>query len=160
MEERRPAPDRSITSVVSGRTIRLREPGAPLVLIFTNQATADRATALRTALRERFPDPAAVIIASVVDVGGVPRLMRRMAEGALANRYRELAGALGPGKDPAAYLVMCPDWEGNLPAAFGLSGLAATLGVAVVDAAGRVVGTCTGDDPLAETAALVESALA
>jgi hypothetical protein len=55
---------------------------------------------------------------------------------------------------------MCPDWEGNLPAAFGLSGLAATLGVAVVDAAGRVVGTCTGDDPLAETAALVESALA
>ncbi|GBD23973.1 hypothetical protein HRbin29_01646 [bacterium HR29] len=159
-EEARLAPDQTITSVVSGRQVRLRQPGAALVLIFTNQTTADRATALRTALRERFPDPSAVVIASVVDVSGVPRLMRKMAEGALANRYRELAAALGPGRDPAQYLVMCPDWDGKLPSAFGLSGLESRLGVAVVDASGGIVGTAVGDDLLPAVEALVAPLLA
>lgn len=150
------APDRTVTSLVSGRSIRLREPGGVLVLIFTNQVTGDQATALRMALRERFPDPGSVIIASIVDMHSVPRLMRKMAETALSNRYRELAAALGLGRDPAQYLVMCPDWDGKLAGEFGLSELESRLGVAVVDANGRVVGTRAGTDLLASVAGLVE----
>lgn len=150
------APDRSLTSVVSGRTIRLAEPGATVVLIFTNQATAERATALRLALRERFPDPATVVIASVVDMRGVPRLLRKVAEGMLANRYHELAAALGPGKDPAQYLVMCPDWEGELAKALGVGDTASEVGLAVIDPSGAVVGTYAGPEPLAAAVALLE----
>ncbi len=109
----------------------------------------------RTALRERFPDPSAVVIASVGDVSGVPRPMRTTAEGALANRYRELAAALGPGRDPARFLVMCPAQGGKLPSASGLSGLESRLGVAVVDALGGTVGTAAGDDLLPTVEALV-----
>ncbi len=156
--QRQEAPDVTLKSAVSGRTVNLRKAGVPLVLVFATQATTEMASTFRTALRERYPDPARLIIASVVDMHAVPRLMRKMAEGALSTRYREVAGRLAPGQEPRDYIVMLPDWKGEVAPALGLGDLQDKLAIAVVATDGSVAGTYCGDDPLEAAAQLVEGA--
>ena len=156
--ERQEAPDLTLKSVVSGRAVNLRKAGAPLVLMFASQGTTEMASALRASLREKFPDAGTLIIASVVDLHAVPRLMRKMADGVLSTRYREVAGRLTPGQDPRDYVVMLPDWKGEVGPAFGLGELQDQLGVAVIGADGSVAGVCSGADPLDAVVALIGSA--
>jgi hypothetical protein len=159
MTERKQAPDITLKSVVSNRQVNLRKPGAVLVLVMPTQATTEAVNPLRAALRERYPDPSQVVIASVVDLRQVPRLMRKMGESALANRYREVAAGLQPGQDPAQYVVMCPDWNGEVPGKLGLGELESEIGVAVIGADGTVAGTYRGLEPLGATADLVSGLL-
>jgi hypothetical protein len=156
--QRQEAPDVTLKSVVSGRALNLRKAGVPLVLVFASQATTEAAGTFRTALRERYPDPAKLIIASVVDMHAVPRLMRKMAESALSPRYREVAGRLAPGQEPRDYIVMLPDWKGEVAPALGLGELQDQLGIAVIGADGSVAGMYSGADPLNAAAELIESA--
>lgn len=156
MSETKLAPDVTLKSVVSGREVSLRRPGAELVLILPTQATTEMVNPLRAALRDRFPDPAKVIIASAVDLHQVPRLMRKMGETALANRYAEVAATLQPGQDPARYIVMCPDWKGELPGKLGLPDLGPDLGVVVIAADGSVAGLYKGMEPLDDTVGWLE----
>jgi hypothetical protein len=159
MSERKQAPDIELKSVVSGRTVHLRKPGAVLVLVMPTQATTEAVNPLRAALRQRYPDPAKVVIASVVDLRQVPRLMRKMGESALAKRYEEVVAGLQPGQDPAQYVVMCPDWKGEVPGALGLPDLGTELGVAVIAADGTVAGLYLGLDPLETVAEQVAAVL-
>jgi len=159
MSERKQAPDIELKSVVSGRTVKLRKPGAVLVLVMPTQATTEAVNPLRAALRERYPDPAKVVIASVVDMHQVPRLMRKMGESALNKRYEEVVAGLKEGQDPAAYVVMCPDWKGEVPAALGLPDLGTELGVAVIAADGTVAGVYRGMESLETVAEQVAAAL-
>ncbi|HML99120.1 MAG TPA: hypothetical protein PKD75_11625 [Tepidiformaceae bacterium] len=155
MGEGKQAPDITLKAVVSNRQVNLRKPGAVLVLVMPTQATTEAVSPLRAALRERFPDPAKVVIASVLDLRQVPRLMRKMGESALANRYKEVIAGLEAGQDPAQYVVMCPDWNGEVPGKLGLADLGSELGVAVITADGMVAGTYRGLEPLEATAELV-----
>jgi len=100
-----------------------------------------------------------VVIASVVDMHQVPRLMRKMGESALNKRYEEVVAGLKEGQDPAAYVVMCPDWKGEVPAALGLPDLGTELGVAVIAADGTVAGVYRGMEPLETVAEQVAAAL-
>lgn len=159
MTERKQAPDVTLKSVVSNRQVKLRKPGAVLVLVMPTQATTEAVNPLRAALRERFPDPAKVVIASVVDLHQVPRLMRKMGESALSKRYDEVAAGLQPGQDPAQYVVMCPDWNGEVPGKLGLGDLGSEVGVAVIAADGTVAGTYRGLEPLEATTDLVSGLL-
>jgi len=152
------APDVTLKSVVSGRALNLRKAGAPLVLIFASQATTELASTFRTALRERHPDPAKLIIASVVDLHAVPRLMRKMGETVLSARYKEVAGRLAPGQEPRDYIVMLPDWKGAVAPALGLEDLQDQLGVAVIAADGSVAGVHSGAEPLNAVIGLLEGA--
>jgi len=152
------APDVTLKSVVSGRAINLRKAGVPLVLVFATQATTEMASTFRTSLREKYPDPGKLTIASVVDVHAVPRLKRKMAEGALTTRYKEVSGRLAPGQEPRDYIVMLPDWKGEVAPALGLGELADQLGIAVVAADGSVAGVYSGADPLAAAIALIGDA--
>ncbi len=155
MSERKQAPGITLKSVVSNRQVDLRKPGAVLVLVMPTQATTEAVNPLRAALRERFPDPAKVVIASVVDLRQVPRLMRKMGESALANRYKEVVAGLQPGQDPAQYVVMCPDWNGEVPGKLGFGDLGSEMGVAVIATDGTVAGTYQGLEPLEATAQLI-----
>lgn len=152
------APSVTLKSVVSGRSVSLKSPGAALVLVFTTQGTTELVGPLRLALRGRYPDPEKVVIASVINLKAVPRLMRKVAEGAVANRYKEVAATLAPGQDPKEYVVMLPDWKGEVAPALGFGELTDHLGVAVIAAGGRVAGTYAGPDPLEPVARLLESA--
>lgn len=155
MSERKQAPDITLKSVVSNRQVNLRKPGAVLVLVMPTQATTEAVNPLRAALRERYPDPAKVVIASVVDLRQVPRLMRKMGESALSKRYEEVVAGLQPGQDPAQYVVMCPDWNGEVPGKLGLGDLGSELGVAVIAADGTIAGTYRGMEPLETTMEVV-----
>jgi hypothetical protein len=159
MSERKQAPDITLKSVVSNRQVNLRKPGAVLVLVMPTQATTEAVNPLRAALRERYPDPAKVVIASVVDLRQVPRLMRKMGESALSKRYDEVAAGLQPGQDPAQYVVMCPDWNGEVPGKLGFGDLGSELGVAVIAADGTIAGTYRGLEPLEPVTALVAGLL-
>ncbi|MCC7087841.1 MAG: hypothetical protein IT295_01705, partial [Dehalococcoidia bacterium] len=85
----------------------------------------------------------------------VPRLMRKMGESALAKRYEEVVAGLQPGQDPAQYVVMCPDWNGEVPGKLGLGDLGSELGVAVIAADGTIAGTYRGMEPLETTMEVV-----
>lgn len=152
------APNVTLKSVGSGRSVSLKSPGAALVLVFTTQGTTELVGPLRSALRGRYPDPAKVVIASVINLKAVPRLMRKVAEGAVASRYKEVAAALGPGQDPKEYVVMLADWKGEVAPALGFGELTDHLGVAVIAADGAVAGTYAGPDPLDAAARLLEAA--
>jgi hypothetical protein len=156
--QRQQAPDVALKSVVSGRTVNLRRAGVPLVLLFAPQGTIEAASTFRTALRENYPDTAGLIIASVVDMHAVPRLMRKLGEGALSTRYKEVAGRLSPGQDPRDYIVMLLDWKGEVAPALGLGDLKDHLGIAVIAADGSVAGVYSGDDPLSAATGLIASA--
>lgn len=159
MSERKQAPDITLKSVVSNRQVNLRKPGAVVVLVMPTQAITEAVNPLRAALRERYPDPAKVVIASVVDMHQVPRLMRKMGEGALAKRYEEVVAGLQSGQDPAQYVVMCPDWKGEVPAKLGLADLGTEMGVAVITADGTLAGTYRGTEPLETVTEQVAAAL-
>jgi hypothetical protein len=155
MGDRKQAPDITLKSVVSGRTVNPRKTAAPLVLVFATQATTELVNPFRAALRQQFPDPAAVVIASVVDLARVPRLMRKMAESALSKRYEEVVATLEPGQDPSQFVVMLPDWKGELAAAIGLPSLGDEMGVAVVAPGGAIAGAYQGTEPLGPTTELL-----
>ena len=174
MGDSKQAPDITLKSVVSGRTVNPRKTAAPLVLVFATQATTELVNPFRAALRQQFPDPAAVVIASVVivaaevrpivvpvviasvvDLARVPRLMRKMAESALSKRYEEVVATLEPGQDPSQFVVMLPDWKGELAAAIGLPSLGDEMGVAVVAPGGAIAGAYQGTEPLGPTTELL-----
>ncbi|MFQ5380144.1 MAG: hypothetical protein ACE5EF_00780 [Dehalococcoidia bacterium] len=151
------APKVKLEAAGSGREISLDAPGAPLVLALATRETTELVPPFRAALRERFPDPEKTIIASVADTHGVPRLMRKVARGALSKRYEEMAAGLAPGQDPAAYIVILPDWSGKVAVELGIGELGTQLTVAVIGSTGEVAGTYTGDEPVEAAAELLDA---
>jgi peroxiredoxin len=69
------APDFDLLAAGSGRRVRLRDlAGRKVVLVFHLQGTAPTARGINHAVRECFPDPQEVSIASVIDLSVVPPL--------------------------------------------------------------------------------------
>ena len=112
---------------------------------------------IRTAIRQRFPDPSRVLVCSVVNVSNVPRLMRKMAEGALNNRFKEASGRLAEGLDPRDFIVILQDWKGAVAEWRGAKE-AKQLTVAVLGAGGELVGAFQSDDPAAGAIQLLDQA--
>ncbi len=158
--EKMQAPKVTLEAAGSGRKLSLDAPGVPLVLAFASRATTEMVPPFRAALRQRFPDPGKVIVASIVDTSNVPRLMRKVARGALGKRFNDLAAGLAPGQDPESYIVILPDWSGTVASALGIGESEEHLAVAVIDAAGGLAGTYTGDEPLEATVELLEGLIA
>jgi len=158
LEQRQRAPKITLKAAGSGRQVTLDSEGVPLALVLVGQGTAGSVDAIRAAIRERWPEARSAMIASVIDLRSVPRLMRKMAEGALANRYKENLGKLPEGRDPRDYIVILPDWKGEVMAAMGVADVATTAAVAAVSAAGEIAGVYQGDDPAAAAVELLEKA--
>jgi hypothetical protein len=154
----RPAPNITLKSAGSGRQVTLNKEGLPLVLLCVAQGTAGGVEPIREAVRHRYPDARTVVIASVVDLKGVPRLMRKMAEGVLNNRYKENAARLDEGKDARDYVVILPDWKGEVAPALGIADVGKQLGVAVISSRGEITGVYQGDDPAAAAVEILERA--
>jgi hypothetical protein len=157
-EQRQRAPKITLKAAGSGRQVTLDSEGVPLALVCVGQGTAGSVDAIRTAIRERWPEARSAMIASVIDLRAVPRLMRKMAEGALANRYKENTARLPEGRNPRDYIVILPDWKGEVIAALGVADVTATPAVAVINAAGKVAGVYQGDDPARAAVDLLERA--
>lgn len=157
IEAHGPVPALTLRAAGSGREVALQRCDVPLVLILPTQDTADAVEGIRTAIRVRYPDPSRVLVCSVVNVSGVPRLMRKVAEGALNNRYREASGRLAEGLDPRDFIVILQDWKGDVAGWLGAKE-AKRLTVAVLAPNGRFVGAAQADDPAAAAIQFLEQA--
>lgn len=149
-------PDVTLTTVQSNREIALKSLGQTAVLVFHTQDTSEAAKAVNRAVRDQYPLAADVLIASVIDLSGVPRMFRKIASAAMGQVYQKMADSLPAGFEPAEYLLMLPDWDGAATRAFGLSGVDKQAAVVVLAANGDIAGVSQEED-LGETAVKILS---
>ena len=143
------APDFDLLAAGSGRRVRLRElAGRKAVLVFHLQGTAPTARAMNRAVRERFPDPEEVFIASVIDLSIVPPLYWMTVGLVLNSAYEQAAGELPPNVDPAEYLVILPDWGGRVSRDHGVRNTGRAAAIVVVDEDSNVTLAYQGEQPV------------
>ncbi len=138
-----------MTAVGSGRQLRLGALGVPALLICFGQETQAGIDAVETAARERYPGPEDLLIGHVVDLHKIPGLLRKVAEGVLGGEHKKAVEALEPGKEPADFVVILPDWDGSAVRKLGLEDATKALGLALLDTSGRVEWRYQGPEPAA-----------
>jgi hypothetical protein len=138
------APDITLTAVGSGRSFSLQAPGAITLLICVAQETEKDALAVEDSIRARFPSAADVLVVDVIDLRSVPAPFRKIAEGMLASEYRKAVDALADGQQADDYVIILPDWQGDVATAFNLPEPSQSVGGAVLSADGEVMGTWVG----------------
>jgi len=144
-------PEVTLTAAGSEKEVNLRRIGAPAILVFHGQDTADAARLVSKVVRARYPRPAEVFIASVIDLRSFPSMFRSMVQPALEKAYHHTAGKLPADADPAELVVLLPDWDGAVHDAVGVKDSPAVAAVAVADREGRIV-CLDQSDHLAEAA--------
>ncbi len=110
-----------------------------LVLLFQDQSTTDVARDVNETLREVHKEPDDLIIASVVNLSGVPRFMRGMAEKMLKKAYEKAAAQLPDDVDPVDYIVLLPDWGGDLFRVFNVGDVSRKALMVIIDDEGNIV---------------------
>ncbi|CAA9488766.1 MAG: hypothetical protein AVDCRST_MAG25-3239 [uncultured Rubrobacteraceae bacterium] len=129
--------------------MRLRDlAGRRVVLVFHLQGTAPTARAMNRAVRERFPDPEEVFIASVIDLSIVPSLYWMTVGLVLARAYEQAARELPPDVDPADYLVILPDWNGRVSRDYGVRNTDRAAAIVVVDEDSEIAVSYQGERPV------------
>ncbi len=129
--------------------MRLRDlAGRKVVLVFYLQGTAPTARALNRAVRERFPDPEEVFVASVIDLSMVPTLYWMTVGLVLGSAYEQAAGELPPGVDPADYLVILPDWGGRVSRNYGVRNTGRAAAIVIVDEDSDIAVLYQGERPV------------
>ncbi len=156
-----PAPKFKMKAIGSGREISAESlVGHVSALIFVNQDTQRDGRGIIKAIREEYPSAAEVLIATVVDLSPVPIILKGMAENMLKDSYQKSAARLAEGSDPAAYVVILPDWKGELLKAFGVKAVNKQPAFVVIDRAGLIAGAYQGDDPGAAAVTLLADLVA
>lgn len=144
------APDFDLLAAGSGRRVRLRGlAGRKAVLVFHLQGTAPTAREINRAVRERFPDPGEVLIASVIDLSIVPPVYWMTVGLVLGSAYEQATRELPPSVDPADYLVILPDWGGRVGRDYGVRDTGRAAAVVVVDEDSNVILSYQGERPVA-----------
>jgi hypothetical protein len=143
-------PPLTLVAAGSGRKLSLQRLGVPAALIFHNQDNAALAGQVNNAVRKHYPLASQVLVASVANLQGVPRLFRGMAEGAMRKAYQDASVNLPAGVKAEDYVIILPDWDGKLTSSVadsgGLEDMDKTASIAVIDAEGALVGIYQGQD--------------
>ncbi len=134
------APNFQLETVATQRVIGIPE-SMPLtmVLLFQDQNTVDTAREVNATIRGVYRDSEDVIVASVVDLGAVPRLMRKMAEKLLERAYEKAAAEVPDGYDPADFIMLLPDWTGQVFKAFEVGDVSRKALMIIIDFEGNIV---------------------
>ncbi len=145
----------------SGREVSLRTcAGRRLVLIFHAQNTAWAAEQVNRAVRERYPSPEAVVVASVADLSLVPSLYWLTASVMIGQAYEKAARKVAregpPGADPTEYILILQDWGGLVSRRFGVRGVDREAVVAVIDENAYIVGVYQGREPVGAVLRMLE----
>lgn len=121
--------------------------GRPVVLVFHLQSTASAAREVNRAVREQYPSPEEVTVASVVDLSLVPPVYWMTVGIVLAQAYERASEELPDGADPEDYILILPDWGGVVSRRFGVRNTGRAAAVAVIDEEWNLAGTYQGQDP-------------
>jgi hypothetical protein len=151
------APKATLTAIGSGRKIDLRQTGSLTLLVCHGQDSADMATQVHSAVRERYPLASTLMTASLVNLKIVPRMLRGVVEGVIRKAYKDAVGRLEKDQNPKDYIVILPDWDGSVTAALGLRNTASNAGVAILDGEGSLLETYQGEDLAATAVSLLEN---
>ena len=138
------APALTFTAIESKRKIDLANVDRKTVLIMVSQETADSIDPVITEIRDEYDVISEVQVANVVDLRKFPRVVRKIAETLMAHRYKESAKNIKPGRDPAEWIIILPDWDGKLIKALGIADVSQQLAVAVVAPGGKLIGVHQG----------------
>ena len=140
------APGFDLLAAGSGRRVRLRGlAGRKAVLVFHLQGTA---RGINRAVRERFPDPEEVFVASVIDLSIVPPLYWITVGLVLGSAYEQAGRELPPDVDPADYLVILPDWNGRVSRDYGVRNTGRAAAIVVVDGDSNITVSYQGERPV------------
>ena len=145
------APRITLTAIGSKRKIDLCHTGIITLLVCHGQETADEATQVHAAVRERYPLASTLLAASLVNLRIVPRMFRGVAETAIRKAYHEAIPQLKEGQEPDKYIVILPDWDASVTNSLGLRNTNSTPGIVILDGDGNVLEVFRGAD-LASTA--------
>jgi hypothetical protein len=73
-------------------------------------------------------------------------LFRSFAEKSMRESYNKASGSLPQGENPQDYVIILPDWDGSITKSFNLGDTSKTVGLAVLNVQGSVVGTYQGSE--------------
>ena len=150
------APSVTLQAIGHGRKIKVDEIGVPAVLICVGRETSSQARPVVEAVRAKYPTAADAVIANVADVRGFPRMLRKVAEQLMKSSYKDAVEGLDPGKTPEEYVLILPDWDGDVLTPLGVEDVSKHIAVAVIDRDATLTGVYQGDDPAAHAVELLE----
>jgi len=148
-------PDKTIKAIGSGREVNLQNFGLPTILIFHYRDSASTARKINNSVREKY-DAEEVFIASVLDLHSIPKIARGATEAMIGREYKKAAGELKETENPEEYVVLLPDWNGQMTKALGFSDTNKTAGIAILDESGYVHDTYQGDESIKMSLSLLE----
>lgn len=162
MEQRIQTGDRApyfgLLAAGSGRRVSLREAmDRKLVLIFHLQGTAPAAHEINRAVREIYPSPDEVLVASVIDLSIVPPVYWLSVSLVLNTAYDKAAAELPAGADPAEYVVILPDWAGLTSRKYGFRNTGRAAAVVVVNEDATIAVSYQGERPVAAVIEVLEN---
>jgi hypothetical protein len=119
------------------------------MLICLAQETQDKAEALELAVRARWPSAAQILICHVIDLRKVPGIFRGMAENLLVAEYKKELAKLPAYQTstPDDYILMLPDWQGEVADALGIEDPARAIGAVIIGPSGEVIGALSDPSP-------------
>ena len=142
------APNFEITAVYTKRKFVFREClGTPVLLVFFTESTQKQIREASDAVREKYPDPAQLIIANIADLRFVPSLTRRMAEGIMNNAVKAEIKEIPKQYDPAEYILLLPDWSARVAKGYQVEDVDKNVALIMIDADGIIQGSYQGDHP-------------
>lgn len=119
---------------------------------------ADSAFGINAVVREQWPSVEQLVIASVVDLHHIPCYMRPAVELTLSASYRQSARQIPENLDPTEYVVILPDWDGKVTAAFAMQERVDDIGLVLVTNQWTLFDRYTGPDPIAAALKMVSAA--
>lgn len=145
----KPAPFFSLKAIASGRNFRLADfKGKPILLLFVDYNTGRSTREVVISLRQEYPDFGRLPIALVVDLRIVPRLLRNTATHFMEIAYKQAAGEVPAGYDPADHLILLPDWSGEVFSAYQVGQVDKQIKLVIIDPDGVIKGSYQGPDTI------------
>lgn len=134
------APTFSLQTVATNRSVGIPD-SMPLtmVLLFQDQNTVDAARKVNEKVRSVYKDSEDLIVASVVDLSAVPRFMYKMANKMLDRAYEKAAAEIPAEYDPADFIMLLPDWSGDVFKAFKVGDVSRKALMLIIDFEGNIV---------------------
>lgn len=147
------APNFTLEHITGNYSVSLSDfRGRMVVLLVAGRYSGDQAEQVATTLGRRFP-PEQLPVISVLDMKGTPRMVQGLAKRDIDKVYRQAiqtatqamqAQGQMPPPDMARVIIMLPDWQGQVAAAYGLSGVDRQAVAVLIDADGLIRGYGAG----------------
>jgi hypothetical protein len=133
------SPEVTLKAYGHGREISFGKPGVPMVLLCVARETSDQPPPIVTAIREVYPLVSQVMICNIADLRKIPKLIKKIVEQLMKSSYHDAVKNLAPGRTAEEYVLIMPEWDGDLLGPLGIEDVTKTVAVVVLAPDGRVV---------------------